>query len=62
MWSVTTSSAPVTDRREQVVVEHEAQPLIPRVVTRLEVDVDGITFGQIAYRVAADEALLNFGA
>ena len=46
--------AAVADRVVEVVVEDQAQPLVPRVVPRLEVDVDRIALGQIAFRVAAD--------
>ena len=46
----------VADRVVEVVVEDQAQPLVPRVVARLEVDVDRIAFWQIAFRAAADAA------
>ena len=48
--------AAVADRRVEVVVEDQAQPLVPRVIAGLEVDVDGIAFGQSLFRAAADAA------
>ncbi len=52
----------VADRLVQIVVEDQAHPLIPRVVARLEVHVDVVALGQIAFRGARISRLLTFGA
>ena len=47
----------VADRLVEVVVEDQAQPLIPRVVARLEVDVDADSLrAELLFRGAADVA------
>ena len=43
------------DRREQVAVGDQAHALVPRVVARLEVHVDGIADGKIGHGPTADE-------
>ena len=47
--------AAASDRLEQVAVGHGAQPLVPRVVARAEVRVDGVALGQLALGRGADE-------
>ena len=51
----------IADGRVQIVVENQAQPLVPRVVAGLEVDVDRISFGQGTFRAASDDPLAEAG-
>ena len=55
--SVTTSASPRRIDAEEVAVGHQAQPLVPRVVGRLEVQVDRIALGQLLDGLVADEPL-----
>ena len=53
--SVTTEARAVADRLEQVAVGYHAQPLVPRVVRRVEVLVDRVALGQLLGVHVADE-------
>ena len=59
--SVTTEARPSPDRLEQVAVGHQAQPLVPRVVARLEVGVDVVAVGQLLDRHLPDPAADHVG-
>ncbi len=50
-------SAAVADRGEQVGVGVQAYPLVPRVIARMEVDIDRVAGGQVGDCLAADHPL-----
>src|SRR6202034_2711555 len=49
--------AAIADRDVEVAIGDQAQPLVPRVVARLEVGVDVVALGQVAHRDLADPPL-----
>jgi hypothetical protein len=57
-WSVTT----VANGREQIPVGNQAHPLVPRVVRRREMGVDGVALWQLLDRGLAQHRLHHLGA